>query len=369
MTVYPDPEIVVNTVVKHLSEQHNNTWRCLDTPHIREMSWSTLYFVTLTDGTTPLKLVIKIAHFPDQTVPEVSWQSEELLIRNKREFDTMTTLFRHFATCPDPLLLAVQPRAYVPAFNAVVMDYVSGALLYEQPLKLSSLLTPAGRRDAGQILQRTGAWLRWFHRVPLALDQVPPDRLYGPANTFNILQADAAHLRQYGIDLNKLAGWDATLTLLETVPTGERVWVHGDFHPNNLLLLANGGILSFDTAFEQVDSPYVDLAKFIVNIKTRRMRILSLGLLPPSGVTRSLVDKFLQGYLNGQPLDRSALALYEGRFLLEKWAETLDTLQSSKKLNQTPLGRILRQWIVNPFFYGAVRQWMAEARGAANQQA
>src|SRR5689334_8982024 len=111
----------------------------------------------------------------------------------------MTTLFKHFAACPDPLLLAVQPRAYVPLFNAIVMDYVSGALFYEKPLKLASLLTPSGRHEAAQVLQRTGAWLRWFHRVPLVLDQVPAYRLYGPANTFKILQADAEQLRQYGI--------------------------------------------------------------------------------------------------------------------------------------------------------------------------
>jgi hypothetical protein len=74
-------------------------------------------------------LVAKIVHFPDQTSAEVSWQSEELLIRGRREFETLQQVSNHFIQLTNPWLSTVYPRAYLPQLNAVVMDFAAGTPL------------------------------------------------------------------------------------------------------------------------------------------------------------------------------------------------------------------------------------------------
>jgi hypothetical protein len=248
------------------------------------------------------------------------------------------------------------------------MDFVHGTLIYDRELTISSLMTRHGQRKADQIMRRAGQWLRWLHHLPLG--DVPPNRWRGPSDTFQALLDSADTLRAYGIDPQGWRSWKQTLAVLQQYQSAdpERVWTHGDFHPNNLIVLSDGGILSFDTALEQVDSPYLDLAKLIVNLRTRRSRILSRCMIPRSDVVEMLIRGFLEGYFAGKPVNVLALTLYEGRFLLEKWNESLSALRDSFPTKASALTTCVRNLAVNPSFTRLVHQWMDTVRRTAAAQ-
>ncbi len=362
---YADPGAVCDAVLKHLAINYSagdDVWRLDRPPRVRNMAWSTLYFLAATNGEKRYDLVAKIVHFPDQAAADTSWQSDELLARGQREFGSMTRVFQHFADSPAPYLRALRPETYLPELNAIVMDFVRGTLVYDRELTVASLMTTHGQRKAAQIMRRAGQWLRWLHHLPLG--DVPPNRWRGPSDTFQALLDSANSLRAYGIDPQGWGSWKQTLAVLQQYQSAdhERVWTHGDFHPNNLIVLSDGGILSFDTALEQVDSPYLDLAKLIVNLRTRRSRILSRCMIPRSDIVEMLIRGFLEGYFGRKPVNVLTLNLYEGRFLLEKWNESLSALRDSFPTKASALTTGVRNLAVNPSFTWLVQQWMDTVR-------
>lgn len=357
---YVAPEIVARAVLAHLSPAESSNspaWRLAGQPRLIHKPWSTLYFLSVLNEEKRCNLVAKIIRFPDQRSAEVSWQSEELLIRGRREYETMTTVFNHFINDSSPLLSAPCPVAYLPNINAILMEYVAGTALYHECFDPRRWLTRPGQRRAQRIMAHTGHWLRRFHHLPLG--KVPAGRSFGPADTFQALLQETERLRLLGLDTNKYPLWPQTLTALQNVSDAHRVWTHGDFHMRNVLVLPDEGILGFDTALERADSPYADLGKFIADLRTRRALILSAGLLPPANFVQGLARAFLSGYLAGDKLDFHLLALYEGFYIFQKWSESLAAIQekfSGPVLK--PFGAGLREVVVNPTFHFIAGQWM-----------
>jgi hypothetical protein len=363
---YLASEVVAEAVLAHLWSQQakNSSSSCLTgSPLLLQKLWSTIYFLSVIDAGERRELVAKIAHFPDQVTPEISWQSEELLIRGRREFDTMTQVFNHFRHQPDALLTALHPQAYLREINAVVMDFVSGRPLYDECIALRHLLSAAGRRRAEQVMHRAGQWLHWFHR--LSLDNAPRERIFGSSDTFNALLHAVDQLRSFGVDPSTWPHWSYTLAALSQVSHSRRVWTHGDFHLRNVLVIfPHDAVLGLDTALERIDSPYYDLGKFIADLKTRRAMILRGGLLPPPRVVQALTDAFLSGYLAGAPLSVLALALYEGRFIFEKWVESLTVIRDTFRGSTAPVGAALSNLVVNPTFRRLINGWMGTIKNA-----
>jgi|GEM_PF-3178630 len=370
-TPYLAVEIVAKAVLTALWGQPAadlSSTRLSGTPQLLSKLWSTLYFLPVSNAGERQDLVVKIAHFPDQTTPEPSWQSEELLRRGQREFETMERIASHFTQQPDPLLSALQPRAYLPEINAIVMDFVKGQPLYDECFTGQGVLTNRGRRRAEKIMHRTGCWLRHFHHLPL--ENVPPKRLHHPGETFEAILAVVDTLSTLGINPTAWPHWNETLAFLRQVNPPEVVWTHGDFHLRNVFVFyyPHDGVLGLDTALERVDSPYFDLGKFIADLKTRRGVILSRGLFPPLAVTQSLIKAFLSGYLAGEPLAVLPLALYEGRFILEKWVQSLTVIDQKFYGRSAPMGAAVRV-LVNSSFQRIVSQWLQTVNQAASAQA
>jgi hypothetical protein len=362
-----DSGVVAEAVLDHLwSQQATNgsSPHLTGSPLLLQKLWSNIYFLSVMDAGELRELVAKIAHFPDQATPEISWQSEELLIRGRREFETMTRVFNHFMHQPDSLLTALHPQAYLPEINAVLMDFVSGRALYDECIALRHLLSAAGRRRAEQVMHRAGQWLRWFHRLPL--DNAPRDRIFNSSDTFSALLNSVDQLRCFGVDPSTWPQWSYTLAALSQVSHSGQVWTHGDFHLRNVLVVfPHDAVLGLDTALERIDSPYYDLGKFAADLKTRRAMILRGGLLPPPGVVQALTRAFLSGYLAGAPVSVLSLALYEGRFIFEKWVESLTAIRETFHGSTAPVGAAIGNLVVNPTFGRIIKGWMGTINNAA----
>jgi aminoglycoside phosphotransferase (APT) family kinase protein len=365
---YAAPNLVAEAVLAHLAQHstfNTSSLSLAKSPRLLYKPWSTLYFLKAQASGQYHDLVAKIVHFPDQTSAEVSWQSEELLIRGRREFETMQQVSNHFIQQTNPWLSTVYPRAYLPQLNAVVMDFAAGTPLYDRSLAISQWLAGSKQRQAEQWMRLAGQWLRWFHRLPL--EQTPSERCFTPADTLQSLIQTIESLRTLGINPTAWPGWSQTLAALTQIKPHQQVWCHGDFHLRNVLVRPDGGVLSFDTALERIDSPYFDLGKFVADMKTRRAMILRLGLLPPPGFVERLRRAFLSGYLAGESLAPLSLALYEGFFIFEKWVESLTVLNNTFSGMSAPLGAGFRHLVVNLTFHRLAKRWMHTVKAAAKR--
>lgn len=351
VAAYPDPQLVVDTLSSYMTESATFPARIDGQPRLLHRPWSTLYFISVRFRDATGQLVVKIAHFPDQTEPEISWQSEELLLRGRREFETLLRVYDHFSDPPEPMLGGLRPRAYLPQINAVVMDFAAGKPLYDGSLVWRRLATSKGQRRAEQLMALSGQWLRRFHKLPLT--NPPQERCFAPANIFQDLLKVVDNLQAFGVNPNAWPLWKHTTAVLEQITDAEQVWTHGDFHLRNVLVQPNGGVLGFDTAMERIDSPCFDLGKFIADLKTRRETILRFGLFPTPTTIVRLEDSFIRGYSGGQSLP--ALALYEGFFIFQKWFENIDRMQKSVSAIKA---RAVRGAIINPTFSHIVERWM-----------
>ncbi|GAB4479230.1 MAG: hypothetical protein Kow00124_24580 [Anaerolineae bacterium] len=368
MRPHPDPQFVADTVLAHLSARDGRAWSLTGPTRLMQRAWSTLYFLSAADGQgQPNPLVVKIVQFPNQQRIETSWESDELLLRGRREFESISRVYQHFAAATDRWIAAPRPQAYLPSLNAVVVDFVVGLPLYPPYVSSRRLLfSQRARREARTLMHRAGAWLRWFHR--LSLSDMPLDRVFGPRHALDTLRQTAEWLRSAGVSVESWPRWQGTLDALRRVTVPLLVWTHGDFHQSNVLVSPEGRVFCLDTALERIDSPYYDLGKFVATLRTPRTRILSMGLLPPRRVVDGLVRAFLQGYFAGDPTDTLPLALYEGYFIFQKWQESIEAAHDALHGRSPLLCQIVCRGVINPTFRGIVRHWMDSVAAADEER-
>ncbi len=308
-------------------------WPCqvMANPIIRQLPWSTLFFVTLETG----RIVVKIVHFPDQTTAEISWQAEELLQRGQREYETMVKLEQHFEGMTD--FHTIHPILYLKEINAIVMEHIDAVPVhhfYPQPDRLWRMDS-----NALQTFHQAGAWLAHFHRLPLQL--FDPHRQHHPQESLATLLTHQQHLEGHGVHLTTIPYWEKALERLSQITETPYCWAHGDFHMRNILRQSDGRLIGFDTALELIESPAYDLGKFLADLQTRKERLVT-GL-PGLAQIAHLRQAFLEGY---GPLSVSSdlLALYEGRFMLQKWKESLEALPDALKFALgKQINRVMRQ--------------------------
>ncbi len=353
-------EAIVSAVLDYFNEKHplSSPWQLQRPPTVVPKPWSTLYFLNLEAEQQQRHLVVKIMRFPDQATAAVSYQSEELLIRGQREYESLLRVYQHFLQQDDPHLRAVYPEAYLPDINALIMDFVPGQPLYDNNLSPRHLLSRQGMNEAMSMLQRCGKWLRWLHELPV--DDAPADRCFGPVDSLAILLEHVRQLRAWGVELESWPLWQPTLAALQQVNDNHYVWVHGDLHARNFFLLPDQSVVSMDTALDRLDSPYYDLGKLVADLRSRRARLLSLATFPTPGMIDMLSQAFLAGYFAGGLADPVLLALYEGRFLLQKWLESLQALQQAFSGRRTAWRVPVQRYIVNPAFYRIMTSWMVK---------
>lgn len=356
---------VASRLLAHLTQSSGAQapWRVSSQPTVRQMPWSTIYFFDVDGATTTRQLVVKIPGFPDQTIPETSWESPELLTRGQREYTSMAKVYDHFSSQSNPRLCALKPEAYLRDINAVVMDFISSGTLYDNSIAPRHLATPHGRQTAIARMRATGEWLHWLHTLPA--ESFSPANTRSPGDAYAELLREAERLRAFAIRPETLPGWETALNILRTAPLDRLVWSHTDFHMRNVYVLPGEKILSIDTALDTLDSPCADLAKMIVDLRTRRIRILTQGLVPPDPIISQLISAFLEGY--GSDFHPLTLALYEGQFLLEKWTQVQTPVQPNQRAGAaSTLTTLITRLAINPMLRRQVTAWLKRVRSLAS---
>jgi len=102
--------------------------------------------------------------------------------------------------------------------------------------------------------------------------------------------------------------------------------LHGDFSSANIFVTCDGKICAVDPHNEPAPL-YLDLAKIITDLETRRIQILTNGMSVPRSRLKIFNSSLLNGYFSADPVNYFALNLFRLLLLIEKWAENEAKLQ------------------------------------------
>ena len=224
----------------------------------------------------------------------------------REEADALAAIAAMVDESGDPGLDAVRVIEYVPAVNAIVMERFPGS-----PLR--SLL---GRRVPGDPFVAAGRWLRHFHE---SVGGVAPGSFDADAVAGDVGRAAATLGRPDLVD--RLA---PALHRLGAAPVAVGA-THGDFTLANVLVDADGRVAVIDPNRYR-GAAAGDVARFVVDLRTHRVRAASLGLLPTSRRLRRWTTAFLDGYGD---VDGEVLATMTAVAAIHRWADAAEASRGS----------------------------------------
>lgn len=331
----------------------------------RHMPWSTIYFIDVERANEEKSFVLKIPNLDNQPNPDPSLTSADMRVRGKREYNSIIRVYNHFSAQDNRKLRAMRPETYLASINAVVMNYIPYGTLYDNTISPRHLRTARGRQLAIERLHTAGEWIGWLHQ--LQVENISPTKMRNVSQIYTEIIDQADNLAGRAIHLQKNPLWQPTLDILSQIDDATGVWIHNDYHMRNVMVSEKGTVLTIDTVLDAIDSPCADLAKFCVDLQTRRWRVLTRGVIPPEYLINRLIESFLQGYqVTGRAVSPLTLALYEGQYLLEKWNQSLDTIQTGIDSRIPSLAQPVSRAIVSPLLSRLTQRWMKRVHALAS---
>ena len=251
---------------------------------------------------------------------------------------------------------AVRALAYLPQWNAVVMEKVEGKALKSYLLSKQILLrSSAARQEIDDYLAASARWLRVFHR-DISQMQLRPFPLEAARQD---VEDSLESLEKYSRGKAKVALYRAAFQRAfasladESLPYGI---VHDDFHYSNLLIDAQSRVCVIDNAGDYRHCAYVDLATLITDPQTRTKQIISQGLFIPAKFIGGWRNTFLKNYFGESPYSKKALNFFSALAVLNKWSEGLGRL-SLQYHGKIP--SLILQW-VDAYFSVLLSDYLSE---------
>lgn len=286
------------------------------------------YQATTADG--PLTILVKIARKPSIKRINDAITVDELRKIAQQEYAFLKTTWEAFERAKKPGFQAIQPFAYLEAWNAIVMRKAEGAslnrLFYSPAIPFG---LPGARQKLLTVLKQAGQWLKLFHRYAgeLQLEPFPRDeaekeaeRLLESLSVNSTNQIDVSNLRKsLFVLLAKLNG---------KVPVAR---LHGDYHFSNILFTPDGRICALDPFYSLRNPVYEDLAELLVHPETRPVQVFSGGRFAPPQLVSDCRQAVLDGYFEGNSFDPDILGFYCALHILHQWS------MNEKKLRKTGL--------------------------------
>ena len=235
------------------------------------------------------------------------------------EYESLELLWQLFGN-GDPDHSALRPIEKIEPWGAILMEE-----LPSEPLRRRLEARPRGRANAldKRAFLRAGTWLGKFHQAgPQERQPLPIGLLTAQLEELD-RQVDGGRfeiaLSEVALLLRSLDGRVASVAR-----------VHGDYHPENVLVTPDGRIAAIDLWPGPDTFAYRDLATLLTYTPLIKRHQITRGFLVSSSQHAQLVDKAVAGYAPDDEFDRAALAFFCALRILEKWRDN--------KINQRKSG-------------------------------
>ncbi|HEX8683674.1 MAG TPA: phosphotransferase [Ardenticatenaceae bacterium] len=298
-------------------------------PSVTERTWSYMmrYEIAVPDG-ADTALLVKIPREPGIVTLDGAVKAERWYRATRLEYDTLQAIATTFEG--EEGFCSIRPFAYVPEWNALVMEEMPSQTLKKALLQRRMVLGGAEEWQTFEtVLNRAGQWLRIFH-----------DRLGNPeSEPFDVAGArgeierelsrlDVATRQQ--VDARPLrAAFDRALAGLQraVVPIAT---LHGDYNCVNVLVCADGRVSALDMNESVRGSIYQDLATLLTDLSTRKAIALVYGLTGKGRRLERCSGAVLKGYFGQQPYNREVLNLACALAVVRKWTRDEEAMAGGK---------------------------------------
>lgn len=296
----------------------------------RHWSFIVRYLVQVSDMDVKA-ILVKIKHTENMSLSEAIL-SQKMGQEAKDEYETLVKIQIIFSRGGNSyMFLAIRPLALYEDLNAVVTEEADIRTLKSLFQSSNMLVEGEARRTFEEYIKLTGRWLRIFHDQIGGVEDgiLFPESLYQSAKeNLKRIQSQAKH-RDLA-DISDLV--DSLYNRLGNLTIPYRI-LHEDFHLANVFVSDDGRICSFDP-HNRPGSLYLDLAKFMTDLETTRMQVLTNGFMIPMPRLKMFNESLLQGYFDSEYIDHFALNLFRLLTLIQKWAENEIKLERSTGLRR-----------------------------------
>lgn len=296
--------------------------RLAGAPEYRERHWSFFfrYPVRISD-TQSTAILVKLRHVKQMTVAEAAVH-EKMGREIREEYESLKRIESVFSSHADASLFAViHPLAWYEDINAVVMEEADIRTLRDLFHAPAMWTEGKARRRFETLLESAARWLCIYHDHFGRVEEGPlfPQALYDESfERLDRIQAacpdiDLRFAKDLLDDLYRAYGQTSHPYNI----------LHNNFSMSNVFITRDGKICSFDP-HNKPGSLYYDLAKFLIDLSTSNLQVVTHGRMVPFSRLTTFTDAFLYGYFRGGSADRQALRLFYLLILLEKWGRHED---------------------------------------------
>ena len=238
-----------------------------------------------------------------------------------REFHGLTSIQKHFELLNDERFGTIRVLDFVESPFAVVMEKCGDASLKSRLKRCTRFHQSAAAELLEPAFENAGAWLREFHTLPHEEHtqecHSERDSFVEAAQRFVASLAEKCGDRGFFEAVGDKLCREAVRTLPKQLPL---VVVHGDFAPRNILANKAGRVTVLDTQRYWIAPAYVDMAYFLMSLKTPGPQVRTQGLIYSQKQLRRWEERILRGCFQEQNIPKESVRLYECLLLLEWWA-------------------------------------------------
>ncbi len=312
-------------------------------------NYSFMFRFSLTKpGTAPQNLLVKIHRKPSMKTLQEAIEADTLRVDAQREFEVLRSFAEAIGQVSHPQLCAIQVVAYLPGFNAIVMQELEMRPFKDFYFELPFFLGNSKYWTALEAhLTLAGELLKIIHTAFGQKQTAPLFSLGG----LELVEREFSRLERF-IPPSRLTSLRKKFLtfykLIEDVVLPVAA-VHKDYHLGNIFLSQEGKVGVLDPNWEERGAIYEDLARLLIDPVTRKLQIITQGLYFRRASAKRFEKSVLRGYFGSTDVDERLLSFYRALMALTIWR-----VHEENQLNQGSLvflifGGIIR-WLFRRYF-------------------
>jgi hypothetical protein len=270
----------------------------------------------------------------------------------------MSSIADVIETSNEPGLFAIRPGACFLELGALLVEEYPLRMLKSSLMKPSIVMNfPKAWSEFESQLERTGLWLSVIHKNFNAGQPKPLAGLGIQEQLESEFEIIEKLLNKPLLSLRKQ--FQMTFLSLQTSEIS-LASLHNDFHLGNVFVLQDGRVGALDPNWIDRGSMYEDLSSLLIDPVTRKLQIMSLGLLFRPSMYKRYENAVLRGYYGKGIPPRRLINFYCALDTLVKWRMNEEILIAPGSSLRSIASALFAQ-VMRYYFERLIRNYLEKA--------
>ena len=301
------------------------------------------------------KILVKIPHESWMKTMDEAITSEHIRDVTQSEFDVMTSIARIIESSNVPGLFAIRPGVCFPELGALLVEEYPLRMLKTSLVNLHIILGTQKLWDEFEKhVGLAGIWLQVIHK-DTSRGRTKPLKELGIQKQldeeFSILEKMLG--RSLGVLREKFQRVYGPLRESE-IPLAS---LHNDYHLGNVFVMNNGRVGVLDPNWVEAGSIYDDLSSLLIDPVTRKMQVISLGLLFRPFMYRQYEEAVFRGYFGDKKVPLPQVYFYCALDILVKWRMDEETLSGDGSIPRALISKLVSP-LIRFYFRRLISQYL-----------